>query len=161
MILPLRRRHRRMLAVIGVALPCVFILGIAARAPVPLRAAPPLASDLRNSQTEVWNRSDVFSNVPIGVRLLRGPMSSFHTIVFLPGRGFGKPDLLVYWVAGTQNPADSLPDNARLLGPFPASKDYQLPQTEHTEGAVVLYSLADHEIVDWSKPISVNAASKQ
>jgi len=161
MILALRRRHRRMFTVIGVASTSVFIAGIAARTPVPLRASPQLSANLQDSQTEVWNRSDVFSNVPVSVRLLRGPIANFHTIDFLPGRGFAKPDLLVYWVAGAQIPADSLPDNARLLGAFVASKGYQLPQTDHTEGRVVLYSLADHEIVDWSKQISANATPKQ
>jgi hypothetical protein len=156
MIFPLRQRHRHMFALLGAALPVVFIVGVAARKPVPLRVAPQLSAAMRAAETEVWKRNDVFSKIPVSMRLLRGPASSFYAIEFLPEKGFAKPDLLVYWVIGQlASSSDALPDSAVLLGPFAASKSFQLPQSARIEGAVVLYGLADNEIVDWSKPISI------
>jgi len=161
MILPLRQRHCRMFAVLGVLLPVAFIVGVAARRPIPYRTAPPLAADLRDSQTEVWNRSDLFPNNPVSVRLLRGPMGSFYTVEFLPRNGFAKPDLLVYWLAGTPAIGDKLPDSARLLGAFNALQPSQLPSDATSAGGVLaLYSVADNEIVDVSKPTRFNDSKK-
>jgi len=157
MILPLRQRHRRMFAVLGVFLPIAFVVGVAARRPIPYRTPPPLATDLQASQTEVWSRSDFFRKIPVNVRLLRGPMGSFYSVEFLPGRSFAKPDLLVYWVTGTLTIADKLPDDARLLGAFNTSVPLQLPDDASSSGGVlVLYSLADNEIVDASEPTIFN-----
>jgi len=153
MILPLRQRHRRVFAVLGVLLPIAFVIGIAARKPIPRRAVPSLLAALRDSETEVWNRSDLFPKIPVRVRLLRGPMQSFYAVEFLPAREFVKPDLLVYWVADAPNLADKLPDSARLLGAFNASRPLQLPgDVTSGVGVLLLYSLADNEIVDASKP---------
>jgi hypothetical protein len=161
MILPLRQRHRRVFAVIGVLLPIFFVVGIAARRTIPLQAMPGLAVDLRTSETEVWKRTDIFSKVPVKVRLLRGPMSSWYAVAFEPGRGFARPDLLVYWVTDAPTIAGSLPDDARLLGSFNPSIPLQLPSEASTAGGVlVLYSLADNEIVDVSKPTRFNDSAK-
>jgi len=157
MILPLRQRHRRVFAVLGVLLPVAFVVGVAARRPIPYRTAPPLAADLPPSHTEVWNRSDLFPNIPVSIRLLRGPMGSVYTVEFLPRNGFARPDLLVYWLAGTPTIGDKLPDNARLLGAFSTSQPLQLPSDATSSGGVLLlYSVADNEIVDVSKPTRFN-----
>lgn len=160
MILSLRQRHRRMFAVLGVLLPVSLIFGIAARKPVALRAMPGLVADLRGSETEVWRRTDVFPKVPVNVRMLRGPMSSWYTVEFRPSQGFAKPDLLVYWVTGAPSVEDSLPDNARLLGPFNPAIPLQLPsEASNAGGVLILYSLADNEIVDVSRPVRFNAST--
>jgi len=157
MILPLRQRHRRVVFVLAVLVPIAFAVGVTVRKPIPYRKATQLATDLRDSQSEVWNRSDVFQRIPVSVRLLRGPMGSSYSIEFLPERNFARPDLLVYWVAGAPAIADKLPDDARLLGVFNASLPLQLPNDAPSAGGVlVLYSLADNEIVDACKPTRFN-----
>ncbi|TAL00620.1 MAG: hypothetical protein EPO07_09450 [Verrucomicrobia bacterium] len=159
MILPLRQRHRRIFAVIGVLLPVAFVVGIAARKAMPLRAEKNWVTELREAEKLAWERSDLFSQVPVRVRLLCGP--GWYRIGFSAGRGFAKPDLLVYWVAGQQSVSETLPDQAILLGPFDPSLSLQLPpDTDRRGGAVVLYSLADQEIVDWSKPIPAGELTK-
>jgi hypothetical protein len=50
-----------------------------------------------------------------------------------------------------------LPGNAQLLGAFNSSSALVLPAEAATQtGVLILYSLADNEIVDVSKPIRVN-----
>lgn len=66
---------------------------------------------------------------------------------------FVKPDLIVYWISGNPEITGKLPDNALLLGAFSASA-LSLPATAASEsGALVLYSLANNEIVAVSKPV--------
>ena len=161
MILPLRQRHRRMMIVLAMIIPATFVLGIALRRDMPARTTPRLLADLQGSETEVWNRSDVFSKIPVRVRLLRGPMSSFYTVDFSAGRAFAKPDLLVYWVAADACVTNVLPDSARLLGTFRPSLPLQLPQeTNQAGGLMVMYSLADQEVVDVSQPIRFGDSTK-
>ena len=157
MIRPLRQLHYRIMIAIGIVLPVAFVTGIALRKTMPLRSTPPLAAAFRDLEVQVWERSDLFLKVPVQVRLLHGP--AWFSITFSTGRGFAKPDLLVYWVTGNPSIADVLPDNALLLGSFNPSLTLQLPHdADSTGGTLVLYSLADHEIVDWSKPISFDEA---
>ena len=68
-------------------------------------------------------------------------------------RDFVKPDLMVYWVAGSTKIAESLPNNALLLGSFSLA-GLTLPSNVPSEsGNLVLYSLANNEIVDVSRPL--------
>src|SRR5882672_836577 len=119
MIRPLRKRHRRMVIVLGVFLPLAFAVGIAARKPVPGMTSMPkelVASPQKFAVTE-WERLDLFTNTLIQVRLLRERADAAHFAVeFSAPKDFVKPDLIVYWVAGSPNLTDKLPDNARLLG---------------------------------------------
>ena len=159
MILPLRQRHRRVFAVLGVLLPIAFGVGIAARKTMPLRTETNWVTELREAEKLAWERSDLFTKVPVGVRLLHGP--AWYRVGFSVGRGFAKPDLLVYWVAGNPTIGETLPADARLLGAFDALRSLQLPEdASATGGALVLYSLADNEIVDASKPTRFNESSK-
>jgi hypothetical protein len=161
MILPLRQRHRRMMIALAMIIPATFVMGIALRRNMTARATPRLLADLRDSETEVWNRSDVFSKIPVRVRLLRGPMSSFYAVDLSAGRAFAKPDLLVYWVAAEARVTNVLPDSARLLGTFIPSRPLRLPQeTNQTSGLLVMYSLADQEVVDVSQPIRFGESAK-
>ena len=65
-----------------------------------------------------------------------------------------KPDLLVYWLAGSVRVTGKLPDQAVLLGAFQPSVALPLPQNAAaTGGSLVLYSLADQEVVDASAPL--------
>ena len=159
MIRPLRQRHRRMVIVLGVFLPVAFAVGIAARKPVPGMTSLPkeLVSSLQKFAVTEWERGDLFTKTPIQVRLLRESASAAHFAVeFSAAKDFVKPDLIVYWVAGGPNITDSLPDNARLLGAFNSSEAMSLPPDAASgSGVLVLYSLADQEIVEVSKPFAL------
>jgi hypothetical protein len=155
MIRPLRQRHRQIFVALGVFLPLAFAVGIAARKPVPavaelppaLTPAPPPVADL------VWRRGDLFSKAPVEVRLLREKDSGRFAVQFSAATGFLKPDLMVYWVAGSTGRTNSLPDNAVLLGEFDSSA-LPWPAAAAARGVLVLYSLADNEMVDVSKPFN-------
>ncbi len=154
MILPLRQRHRRLFAIIGVLLPIAFTIGIAARKPVPSTATTPgdLAAASGNfipTDGELWN---LFQRPSIRVRLLYQPGTPRRAIRLFAIRDFAKPDLLVYWSPGRLVLKDRLPTNATLLGSFNALA-LELPAAAaKTEGSLILFSLADQEIVDVSQP---------
>jgi hypothetical protein len=159
MIRPLRQRHRRQVIVLGIFLPVALAVGIAARKPVPtlselpaaLAGAPPTAA------VAVWNRGDLFSNAPVEVQWLRETRDSGRfTISFSAAKGFVKPDLMVYWVAGDPAITDALPGGARLLGAFSPDALPVPSETMTNRGVLVLYSLADNEIVARSKPLRLS-----
>ena len=159
MIRSLRQRHRRLVIVLGIFLPIAFAVGIVARKPVPGMASLPtelVASPQRFAVTE-WERPDLFTKTPMQVRLLRENTGTGHFAVeFSAAMDFVKPDLIVYWIAGDPNIAKTLPDNARLLGPFNSFVALPLwPDAAPGSGVLVLYSLADQEIVEVSKPFAL------
>jgi hypothetical protein len=63
---------------------------------------------------------------------------------------------MVYWVAGNSNATDTLPDTAQLLGAFSSISSLALSADSATQnGRLVLYSLADNEVVEVSQPFSI------
>ncbi len=159
MIRALRQRHCRMVIVLGVVLPIAFSVGIAARKPVPDMISLPkeLVTSRQKFAATEWERADLFTKTPIQVRLLRESAGAGHFAVeFSAAKDFVKPDLIVYWVTGSQNITDTLPENAWLLGTFNSSVALSLsPDAEPGSGVLVLYSLADQEIVEVSKPFAL------
>ena len=157
MIRPLRQRHRRMVIVLGVLLPVAFAVGIAARKPVPGMTSLPkeLITSPRTFAVTEWERTDLFTKTPIQVRLLRESAGAGRFAVELSAmKDFVKPDLIVYWVTGSPNVTDTLPDNARLLGVFNSSVALSLPPDAVSgSGVILLFSLADQEVVEVSKPL--------
>lgn len=157
MIRPLRQRHHRIFRILAIALPTALTLGIAGRKTLPV--ANPLAvpgnPDKPPSGGLVWEKPDLFPNATIQTRLLREhPERGAFGLTFSTAKSFLKPDLLVYWVAGNSIPTNSLPLNAQLLGAFSAGSTLMLPAEVATQtGVLVLYSLADHEIVDTTQAI--------
>jgi len=160
MIHSLRQRHRRMVIALGAFLPLAIALGIAARKPVPSMNALPgqLAAAPQPFTATEWERADLFGSAPIPVRLLRERTNSGRfAVTFSSAENFVKPDLMVYWVAGNPSPADALPDNAQLLGAFDSFTALALPaEAIQQTGVLVLYSLADNEIVETSKPLAIS-----
>jgi len=159
MIRPLRQRHRRMVTVLGVLLPIAFVVGIAARKPVPSTPSLPagLVASPRTFAATQWEHADLFAKAVIQVRLLResADAGGFGIELSAP-KDFVKPDLIVYWVAGNPNITDTLPDNARLLGAFNSSIALPLPvEATSASGILVLYSLADQEVIAVSKPFRI------
>jgi hypothetical protein len=154
---PLRQHHRRIVLVLGVFLPIAFVVGVAARKPPPTVAELPAALTATSQQFEAveWKRAVFFAKTPIEAYLLREQKSSGRFgIKFSAAKDFVKPDLIVYWVAGNPNITDALPDSAILLGSF-SSTTLPLPdETTKSNGEFVLFSLADNQIVDVSKPVS-------
>ena len=159
LIRPLRQQHRRMVIVLGVILPLAFTVGIAARKSVPGMASLPkqLVASPQDFAVKEWERADLFTKTPMQVRLLRESAGAGRFAVeFSAAKDFVKPDLIVYWVAGISNITDTLPDNARLLGAFSSSLPLSLsPDARSGSGLLVLYSLADQEIVEVSKPFTL------
>jgi hypothetical protein len=163
MIRPLRQRHRRTFLVLGIFLPVAFVVGLAARKPLPeIDSLPSEISPAINLfAVEVWSQADMFPKSPVQIRLMREQIGKGKFAVALAGaKDFVKPDLLVYWLDANPNVTNVLPDNAILLGAFNAPQ-LPLPATaEKTAGLLVLYSLADNEIVDVSKPIHLDGLSQ-
>ena len=159
MIRPLRQWHRRMVIVLGVFLPVAFAVGIAARKSVPCMTSMPkeLVVSPRSFAVTEWERADLFTKTPMQVRLLRERAGGGRFVVeFSAAKDFVKPDLIVYWVAGNPNLTDTLPDNARLLGAFNSFLALSLsPDAGPGSGVLVLYSLADQEVVEVSKPLAL------
>jgi len=144
---------------LGVLLPVAFAVGIVARKPVTGMTFLPkeLVTSRQKFTATEWERADLFTKTPIQVRLLRESAGTGHFAVeFSAAKDFVKPDLIVYWVAGSPNLTDSLPDNARLLGAFNSSVALPLSSDAATgSGVLVLYSLADQEVVEVSKPFAL------
>jgi hypothetical protein len=154
MIHPLRQLHRRTFLAFGLILPAALVIGLAVRPPASFNtgALPPTAS--------VWQRADLFAKAPVQVRLLSAPGQTGDAALVLSAvKDFLKPDLLVYWVAGQPAITDTLPGDAVLLGPF-SSPMLPLPaEAVRRSGVLVLYSLADNEITDVSRPVQLNATT--
>lgn len=159
MIIELRRRHRRIVYSLGFLLPAAFVAGLAARHPVPVASALPaaLAPESRRFDRVVWDRAGLWPQTAIRTLLLcnQSGGGGFAVELSAPAEIAG-PDLLVYWVPGGTNSAPALPENAIFLGAFVQTKPaaIPLPGEAASNGALLLYSLADHEIVATSSLFS-------
>ena len=159
MIRPLRQYHRRLFVMLGVLLPVAFVMGVAARKPAPTMTALPgeLSPASQEFTVTEWERSDLFVKTPVKVRLLRGRKDPNRLAVELSAAmDFVKPDLIVYWIAGTPNITEAPPDEAHLLGAFGSSGVLSLPpDATSASGVMLLYSLANQEVVEVSKPFGL------
>ena len=162
MILSLRKQHHRAFIGLAVALPVVFAVGISMRETAPVVAGLPAAlGPAAQSYKSVGQpHLNLFTNTSLQVRFLSDPKESgLVAIQFIGSGNIVRPDLLAYWVAGNPAVAGTVPDNAILLGAF-GSGALALPdKAARSEGILVLYSLADGEIVDVSKPFSLSTAN--
>ena len=158
MIRPLRQLHRRAMITLACVLPLALAVGVTVRKPVPAMAALPagLLAVSPNFPTIQWERDGLFPKSPVCMRLRRESASAGHFAVeLLAAPDFVKPDLLVYWATGNSPVTDTLPDHARLLGVLGAIPVFPLPDSVTAQpGVLVLFSLADNEIVDTSQPIN-------
>lgn len=158
MIRPLRRLHYQAFMVLGWALPVVFAFGLVARKPFPTLDTLPAALATSGPRFPICllERGDLFAKSPIQVRLLRE--TSAHgalAVGFAVDPGYViKPDLMVYWLAGNPAVAEQLPEGARWLGEFNADALPLPVEASATKGVLVLYSLANHEIVEVSQPMT-------
>jgi hypothetical protein len=164
MIRPLRQRHYHTFVALGFLLPIIFVFGIVARKPFPTMESLPgeLAVPVQNFPVRIWQRADLFAKSPIQVSLLRDNLNngSFAVSLSADKNYFIKPDLMVYWIAGQPTINDKLPDEAKLLGGFNSGALALPAEAAATNGMLVLYSLADNEIVDVSKSIWFNDSAR-
>lgn len=163
MIRPLRQRHRRMIIALGLFVPIAFAVGIAARKPLPEMDSLPkeILPVAASSTPEVWCRTDLFPKSSVQARLLRGQSdAATFAMTFSVARDFVKPDLLVYWVVANSKITDTLPDGAILLGAFNSPQLPLPPTTTQSDGRLVLFSLADNQIIDASKPLRIESSPK-
>lgn len=143
---------------IGIAVPVAFTIGVAARKPVPMMDSLPkeLTTLAQPSAADELEAGDVFAKRAVGIRLLRSRARTGQiAISFSAPKDFLKPDLIVYWVAGNSAISDTLPNDAILLGSFGATALPLPNEVMKAGGKLVLYSLADNEIVEVSKPVNV------
>ena len=157
MIRSLRQRHRHVFAVLTVILPAVLVAGVAARRPVPAIESLPdaLMPKAATFTGKVWSRDDLFSKSAVRVVLQREREKGAFAVQLSVSEKFIEPDLLVYWSAGSSGATKNLPDDAVLLGVFNGSLPLRLPSERSVIGTLILYSLADGEIVDISKPVTL------
>lgn len=145
-----------MVIALGLFVPIVFAAGIAVRKPPPEMDALPkeILPVAASSAPEVWCRADLFPKSSVQVRLLRGQSgAATFALAFSAARDFVKPDLLVYWVAADSKITDTLPDGAILLGTFTSPQLPLPPTTTQSDGRLLLFSLANNQVVDASKPL--------
>jgi hypothetical protein len=157
MILRLRQRHRRTFTILTLSLPVAFAFGIAARKPVPTVTLPAELNLPAQQQftATVWERTDLFVKAPVRIRLLRERSGGGGFGVSLSGAtDFLRPDLLVYWFTGAAAIGETIPDDALLLGAFYTETLVFPAGVTPTNGVLVLYSLANQEIFDVSKPFT-------
>ena len=105
-----------------------------------------------------WERADLFAKLPVRVRLLREKTDPGSLALAFSAATdyFVKPDLMVYWMAGNPLIGERLPEAAELLGGFDSAALPLPAEATHTNGVLVLFSLADNEIVGVSKSIQFN-----
>jgi hypothetical protein len=159
MIRPLRQRHRIMITTLSVIIPTAFALGIARRSEMPSSSVNPSTAPAEIKRyTELWSRNDLWEKAAVRTRLLKSSSNPQRLAIELAStKQIVRPDLLVYRVSGELRTSDTLPDNAVLLGSFTqaAAVQFELPgQPNRQTGVLLLYSLADQEIVATSKPIT-------
>jgi hypothetical protein len=142
MIQPLRKMHRTIFFALGIALPVLFIAGLASRhAPLPTIGTAESKLAQLNAGTEfVLNRgASKFT-----VRLVENKKGRREReFLVIPASGFRAPDVLVYW-SETQ-PGASLSPKAKLLGKLGPGELYRIPFG--SGGYFVLYSLAQNEVL--------------
>lgn len=106
----------------------------------------------------MWVREDLWEKGQLQTRVFKDSTHSNLALEVAATEPVVRPDVLLYWVPGNPKIQDSLPNDAVLLGAWmqePAGA-LELPQVAKVgQGKLILYSLADHEIVNVSKPFSI------
>ena len=151
MIQPLRKTHRVIFFALGIALPVLFIAGLASRH-APLSSVGPVEDKLAKKSGGIEfavNRGSSKFTVRLIENKKGGPEREF---LAMPGSGFLAPDVFVYW--SETKPETSISPNARLLGKLGTRELYRIPAG--AGGYFVLYSVAQNEVLG---SISVGAAT--
>jgi hypothetical protein len=142
MIQPLRKVHQTIFFALGIALPVLFIAGLASRH-APLPSVKSIEGELaqKNGGTEfvLNNGSSKFK-----VRLVENKKGgSEREFLAISDSGFLAADVFVYW--SETEPGASLSPNAKLLGKLGPGEPYRI--ASGSGGYFVLYSVAQNEIL--------------
>lgn len=161
MILALRQRHRGMIVVIGLFLPIAFGIGIVARKTMPpVAALPETLSQWSQHFTAISDpQAGWFTNAPIRVQFWREVESGRMAAGFSADPDYVKPDLIVYWAKGAALDKPGLPANATLLGAFVAGPLVLPVEATTATGQLVLFSLANQEVVAVSRSARLSDAA--
>jgi hypothetical protein len=145
MIQPLRAVHRKAFAVLAIALPAMFWVGLRKRE-VPLGQSSPIVT--MPSSMYLLRQSDRLWGKHIIQSKFYGDSANGEDveILFLPPQEMNDPDLLLYWT-GDLRPAAEI-SRWKLLGTFTAGRVFSLPLDAKRGGHLALYSLAHQEFVD-------------
>ena len=127
MIAPLRRAHRLATALLAVALPCTFVVGISARQQ---------QLEETNDASKAWWKPHPRPSNEVYVQI-SGDRRTARLVSALQA----SPDLLVFWAPSNQTHISQ----ATYLGRFYRDGTYVLPQAD---GYIFLFSGATREIVD-------------
>jgi hypothetical protein len=150
MIRPLRQRHRRVFYVLALILPLAFATGIAARKRIPVMASKTFSPSEMPATRALWTDPNLFSESRI-ITSLREQADGRLTVQLL-FRDLVRADMLLYWQPGEAEPRQGLGNRATLLGAIGSASKFPLqPSAKNELGRLILYSLADHEVVVWSK----------
>jgi hypothetical protein len=95
-----------------------------------------------------------FVRTSASAKLFNHPNGEGLTVQISTGNEPLEPDVLVYWVPGGPSGLDKIPAGAFLLGEL-RSQPLALPIGKRPAGVLLLYSLADGEVIDVSNPISL------
>jgi hypothetical protein len=151
MIRPMRQRHRYAFIVLGALLPATVVIGLSRRSAIaPIGNLPASITPAAVIMQEIWTRTDLFAGHKIATRLLRSVEGESLSIE-LTG-DLSAPDLLIYWSSTVS--AAELPADAILLSGF-AQKTAVPPNVAGRKGQLILYSLANHEVVAASRPLEL------
>ena len=138
MIQPLRKAHRVIFFVLGIALPLLFCAGLASR-------HAPLVSMGNNPAQKNQGTGFVSKRgSSLDVRLIE-TRNGGQKREFLGSLGptFVAPDVLVYW--SESKPESSLAPDAKVLGRLGPREGYQI--SAGLTGYFVLYSVAQKEVL--------------
>lgn len=149
----LRQRHRYVFILLAALLPVGIVLGLTGRKVVPTTAGLPASLTRQTGPLqEIWKRPSLFPERNIAVRLLHSAEGDGLAIE-LTGN-LSAPDLLVYW--SSMASTGDLPPDVVLLGRF--GQSVAAPRNVvGRNGHLVLYSLANHEVVATSQGFELSA----
>lgn len=150
MIRELRLRHRRLIPILAILSIAVFMAALSARKPIPESSPVPFAqpdfSILANAETHELKFTELESTLKATLHQTDS-RRVLEINIIAPVK---LADPLVYWTPSDMN-------KAQLLGPLPSSgkKTYAL---KNPDGSVIIYSLAQQEIID---QVSVTTGASQ
>jgi hypothetical protein len=99
---------------------------------------------------------DLFQHAPLSAALVSFGSEPDDVVLRIQSReDFLKPDLIVYWVDGPVPVGDRIPDDALLLGAIESGRLPLPNQATDESGVLVLYSLAENEIVERSRLVKL------
>lgn len=151
MIRALRQRHRTTTTVLSIILPVVFLFAVALRKPVPIWVPRPTFNN------PIWEKNDLWAKPLIKTRLFSyNPTNqpSRFAVQLIPEQPIIRPDVLAYWTPTMVGSIEQVPDSAVLLGSITGEPVMPLPSSSgNTLGSLILYSLADHEVIVVSSPL--------